>query len=41
MCGVFGIIRTDFMTQMDKEAFTKMSYLSSTRGIDSTGYSPS
>lgn len=38
MCGVFGILRTDFMTLGDKEAFSKLSYLSSVRGTDSTGY---
>lgn len=38
MCGVFGIIRTNYIGQTDKDAFQKLSFLSSTRGIDSTGY---
>lgn len=38
MCGVFGIIKTNMLAAPEKEAFTRLSYLSSTRGIDSTGY---
>jgi len=38
MCGLFGMVSASALHDFDKEQFKKISFLSSVRGIDSTGY---
>jgi glucosamine 6-phosphate synthetase-like amidotransferase/phosphosugar isomerase protein len=38
MCGLFGLVSNSVIGDFEKEQFRKASYLSSVRGIDSTGY---
>ena len=38
MCGLFGIVSSTNFHDFEKDSFRKISFLSSVRGIDSTGY---